>query len=86
MSVPVPRSRGVMLLLALVAALVVASALSTAAMAGSRAAVYTQTNDPAGNTVQRFTRAADGSLEPPARSRPEAPASPRSAVARARSR
>ena len=43
-----------------------ASALSTAAMAGtggSRAAVYTQTNDPGGNAVQRFTRAADGSLD-----------------------
>jgi DNA-binding beta-propeller fold protein YncE len=49
-----------------VAALVLASALSTAAMAGtggSRAAVYTQTNDPGGNAVQRFTRAADGSLD-----------------------
>jgi 6-phosphogluconolactonase len=67
MPVPIPRSRGVVLLLALVAALVLASAFSTVAMAGtggSRAAVYTQTNDPGGNTVQRFTRAADGSLGP----------------------
>ena len=29
-----------------------------------RGVLYTQTNDPAGNTVQRFDRAADGSLTP----------------------
>jgi 6-phosphogluconolactonase (cycloisomerase 2 family) len=55
-----------MLLLALAAALVFAGALTTSAMAsdGAHRAVYTQTNDPNGNTVQRFTRAADGSLSP----------------------
>jgi 6-phosphogluconolactonase (cycloisomerase 2 family) len=62
MPVPIPRSRGVMLLLALAAALVLASAVTANAMA-STAAVYTQTNDPAGNTVQRFARAPDGSLD-----------------------
>ena len=33
-----------------------------AAMAHSGGALYTQTNDPAGNVVQRFDRAADGRL------------------------
>jgi 6-phosphogluconolactonase len=58
MSVPIRRPRGVMLLLALAAALVLASA------ANAMAAVYTQTNDPNGNTIQRFNRTADGSLRP----------------------
>ena len=35
-----------------------------AAMAHSGGALYTQTNDPAGNVVQRFDRAADGRLTP----------------------
>lgn len=60
MSVPIRRPRGVMLLLALAALFAFASA--TSAMASG--AVYTQTNDPNGNTVQRFTRGADGSLSP----------------------
>ena len=30
----------------------------------SHGAVYTQTNDPSGNTVQQFTRGGDGSLRP----------------------
>jgi 6-phosphogluconolactonase len=34
------------------------------AMAHGGGALYTQTNDPAGNVVQRFDRAADGSLTP----------------------
>ncbi len=61
-----PRSRGVLLMLATVAALLLASALATSAMAtsGARGALYTQTNDPAGNTIQQFDRAADGSLTP----------------------
>ena len=66
MPVPLPRSRGVLLLLALAAALVLAGTLATSAMAtgGARGAVYTQTNDPNGNTVQQFNRSADGSLSP----------------------
>jgi 6-phosphogluconolactonase (cycloisomerase 2 family) len=44
------------------------AALASLALAGpamaSPGAVFTQTNDPAGNTVQRFDRAADGTLEP----------------------
>ena len=65
MPVPIPRSRGILLLLAVVAALLMISALSASAMAAN-GAVYTQTNDPSGNTVQQFTRAADGSLSPAA--------------------
>jgi 6-phosphogluconolactonase len=60
MSVPIRRPRGVLLLLALTALLVLASAAG--AMASG--AVYTQTNDPNGNTVQRFDRGPDGSLRP----------------------
>lgn len=59
MSVPIRRPRGVMLLLALAAALVLTTS-ATSAMA----AVYTQTNDPNGNTVQRFTQGVGGSLSP----------------------
>jgi 6-phosphogluconolactonase len=33
-------------------------------MASSGGSLYTQTNDPNGNTVQRFDRAPDGSLTP----------------------
>ena len=61
MSVSLPRSRAVVLLLALAAALTFASS----AMASSGGGwLYTQTNDPSGNAVQRFDRAADGSLAP----------------------
>ena len=63
MSVPLPRSRALWLVLALVFA--IAGALAPSAMAyGGGGSLYTQTNDPAGNTVQRFDRAADGSLSP----------------------
>jgi 6-phosphogluconolactonase len=60
MPVPLPRPRAVMLLLALAAALL----LAPSAMASHGGSLYTQTNDPNGNTVQRFDRAADGSLTP----------------------
>lgn len=62
MSVPLPRIRAVTLVLAFVAGLLLFSA---SAMASSgRGVLYTQTNDPNGNTVQRFDRARDGSLTP----------------------
>ena len=60
MPVPLPRPRAVVLLLALAAALL----LAPSAMASHGGSLYTQTNDPAGNNVQRFDRAADGSLTP----------------------
>jgi 6-phosphogluconolactonase len=60
MPVPLPRVRAVTLVLAFVAGLLL---LAANAMASS-GALYTQTNDPNGNTVQRFDRAADGSLTP----------------------
>jgi 6-phosphogluconolactonase len=60
MPVPLPRIRAGSLLLAFVAAFLL---LASSAMA-SHGALYTQTNDPAGNAVQRFDRAADGSLAP----------------------
>src|SRR5215207_2971734 len=64
MPVPFQRPRALMLLLALVsAALALAGGLAASAMAAD-GALYTQTNDPAGNAVQRFDRAADGSLQP----------------------
>jgi 6-phosphogluconolactonase (cycloisomerase 2 family) len=55
--------------IAAVAALVLlAGPAAASAMAdddgGGRGALYTQTNDPAGNTVQAFERARDGSLTP----------------------
>ena len=62
MSVPLPRSRALWLVLALVFA--VLEAVVPSAMAHERGVLYTQTNDPAGNAVQRFDRAADGSLSP----------------------
>jgi 6-phosphogluconolactonase len=65
MPVPLPRSRAVMLLFALAAALLVAASLTSSAMASDAGgSLYTQTNDPNGNSVQRFDRAADGSLTP----------------------
>lgn len=60
MSVPVPRIRAVTLVLAFVAGFLL---LAANAMA-SHGVLYTQTNDPNGNTVQRFDRAPDGSLTP----------------------
>ncbi len=60
MPVPLPRIRAVAVALAFVAGFLF---LAANAMASS-GALYTQTNDPAGNTVQRFDRAADGSLTP----------------------
>ena len=66
MPVPFPRPRAVLAVLAL--ALALAASLASSAMAHDRAgALFTQTNDPAGNTVQRFDRAADGSLTPAGR-------------------
>src|SRR3954454_2795728 len=46
---------------------IVAAAFAVAAPAGAMAspgAVFTQDNDPAGNAVQMFERAADGTLSP----------------------
>lgn len=60
MPVSLPRIRAVPLVLALVAGFLL---LAANAMA-SNGALYTQTNDPAGNAVQRFDRGADGSLTP----------------------
>src|SRR5699024_2823568 len=63
MTVPLPRPRAVMIVLALIAGLLL---LASSAMAsdGHGGWLYTQTNDPAGNTVQRFARGADGTLAP----------------------
>jgi 6-phosphogluconolactonase (cycloisomerase 2 family) len=51
-------------LLAPVVAALAVLAVPAAAMAHDGGALYTQTNDPAGNVVLRFDRAADGSLTP----------------------
>src|SRR5436190_2010737 len=59
MLVVLPHWRG---RLVLGAAALVAVLAGPAAALASPGAVFTQTNDPAGNTVQRFDRAADGSL------------------------
>lgn len=70
MPVTLPRSRGVISLLALAAALVLAGLLAPAAMAwhdhgrGGGGALYTQTNDPDGNAIQRFLLGRDGGLRP----------------------
>jgi 6-phosphogluconolactonase len=61
MPVPLLRPRAVVLLLALAAALMFTSSAMASPGGGS---LYTQTNDPSGNAVQRFDRAADGSLTP----------------------
>jgi 6-phosphogluconolactonase (cycloisomerase 2 family) len=64
MPVPFQRPRALVLLLALTAAaFLVAAGLASSAMAAN-GAVYTQTNDPAGNVVQRFGLSHDGALEP----------------------
>jgi 6-phosphogluconolactonase (cycloisomerase 2 family) len=60
MPVSIPRTRAVMLVLAFVAGLLV---FASSAMA-SNGVLYTQTNDPNGNTVQRFDRRGDGALVP----------------------
>jgi 6-phosphogluconolactonase (cycloisomerase 2 family) len=52
-----------MLLLALIAGLLLFAPGAMASYGGG-GALYTQTNDPAGNAVQRFDRAPDGSLTP----------------------
>jgi 6-phosphogluconolactonase len=61
MPFPVPRPRGRWLVAALVSAAALAGPASAMASPG---AVFTQTNDPAGNIVQRFDRAPDGQLTP----------------------
>ena len=62
MPVPFQRHRALMLLLALTGgALLVAAGLASSAMAAN-GAVYTQTNEPAGNAVQRFELGHDGAL------------------------
>ena len=60
MLVPLPRIRAVTVVLAFAVGFLL---LATNAMA-SNGVLYTQTNDPAGNTVQRFDRGSDGSLAP----------------------
>jgi 6-phosphogluconolactonase len=60
MPVPVSRIRAATLVLAFMAGFLL---LAANAMA-SHGALYTQTNDPSGNAVQRFDRARDGSLTP----------------------
>ena len=60
MPVPLPRFRAVTLVLAFAVTFLL---LAANAMA-SDGVLYTQTNDPSGNSVQRFDRAADGSLTP----------------------
>jgi 6-phosphogluconolactonase len=63
MPVPLPRLRAVMLVLALAAA--VLAVLASSAMAShGRGELYTQTNDPSGNAVQRFERGRDGTIAP----------------------
>jgi 6-phosphogluconolactonase len=63
MPVSLPRARAVLLTLAL--ACLLAAGLASSAMASrGGGSLYTQTNDPNGNTVQRFDRAPDGSLSP----------------------
>ena len=58
-----PR-RGTGLILAALASLLLLAGPAAAGAMASAGAVFTQTNDPDGNTVQRFDRAADGSLQP----------------------
>lgn len=58
---PKPRRRG-RFVLATATTAAIAGLAAPSAMAAPGGAVYTQTNDPAGNAVQMFERAADGSL------------------------
>jgi hypothetical protein len=52
MPAQLPRSRAVSLVLALAAALVLAAAVASSAMASfGGGSLYTQTNDPSGNTL-----------------------------------
>lgn len=60
MPVSLPRIRALTVVLAFAVGFLL---LAANAMA-SNGALYTQTNDPSGNSVQRFDRAADGSLTP----------------------
>jgi 6-phosphogluconolactonase (cycloisomerase 2 family) len=60
MPVSLPRIRAVTLVLAFAAAFLLLAANALA----SNGVLYTQTNDPAGNSVQRFDRSADGALTP----------------------
>src|SRR5918992_3961545 len=62
MPVSVPRTRAVVVLLTFLAGLLLFS--SSAMASHGRGALYTQTNDTNGKAVQRFDRAADGSLTP----------------------
>jgi 6-phosphogluconolactonase len=57
-----PRRRRRLLLAAFGTSLVLAGPGAAGAMASSSDALYTQTNDPAGNAVQRFDRGHDGAL------------------------
>ncbi|HEX6021816.1 MAG TPA: beta-propeller fold lactonase family protein [Solirubrobacter sp.] len=61
MPVSVPRKRAVLLVLGFIAGLLLSA---SSAMASSGGVLYTQTNDPNGNTVQRFDRRPDGRLTP----------------------
>ena len=58
-----PRSRGRRSLVALMAAVILLAVAAANAMAAG-GAVYTETNAPTGNAVQKFDRAADGTLTP----------------------
>jgi 6-phosphogluconolactonase len=62
MTVRFPRPRAVVPLLAFLAGLLLFASSAMASHGGG--SLYTQTNDPNGNTVQRFDRAPDGSLAP----------------------
>ena len=61
MPFPLPRPRAVLPLLAVLLTGVFASSAMASAGGG---ALYTQTNDPAGNAVQAFDRGPDGTLTP----------------------
>ena len=63
MSRPKPRWRGRLVLGASAALAILAGPAAAGAMADP-GALYTQTNDPAGNVVQKFDRNARGELEP----------------------
>src|SRR3954467_2017463 len=63
MSRPMPRRRGRFVLGASAALAILAGPAAAGAMADP-GALYTQTNDPAGNVVQKFDRDAGGKLTP----------------------
>ena len=64
MSTVLPLPRRAALPIALALALAALGIGATAAMAHSPRAVYTLTNDPAGNAVKVLDRSGDGSLSP----------------------